>query len=96
MPGELLCRLHNSVRSLREGVILQMAEALAVAAALVLVGCLAWLWQGVETPASPAQPAAPWETAAVTLPGEFVSDASAESQFAQWLVEDLSRENGYD
>ena len=94
MPAGLLSRLHSHVGSTRDTVLLHMGQALAAAAAAVLVACAVWFWQGPNARMSRTQPDTLWETAAVTPSWDTVLDSGAEPQLAQWIVEDLSRENG--
>jgi len=96
IPADVLSRLHRNVGVVRESVLLHTAQRLTAVAAILLVSCVAWLWQaGGASPLPPEMPAA-WETAAVTLSADFATANGAEPQLAQWIVEDLSRENGDD
>jgi len=89
-------RLHKRIPSVREQTVVRMAEVLAVAAAVLLVVSLSWLLQTVLKKEPPAGPGAAPEILALTMQTDRFTDADAEFEFAQWIVEDLSREDGND
>jgi anti-sigma factor RsiW len=94
VPVEVVERLHENVAVVRERSVVRMAEMLTAAAAVVLVACGGWVWHDLGESTSHAATASPWEQAAVTLRVE--TSASEPQQLAQWIVEDLSQENGND
>ncbi len=99
MPGmssDALGRLHSSVGSIREGLTVRMAGVLAAAAAAVLLVSSVWLCQGWLRPGSDVGWVPAWERVAVTPQVDVPSGAGAVTQLAQWIVEDLSLENGHD
>jgi len=89
-PEYLLARLH--VAALRERAVMRMAKILTSAAAAIIVICALWLHGAGSNDAVLA--AEPWEQTAITLSTASSNDES--QQFAQWVVEDLSRENGHE
>lgn len=89
-PDHLLARLH--VAALRERTIMRMAKILTSAAAAIIVICALWL-RGANGN-SAAYASEPWEQTAITL--NVASTDDEPQQFAQWVVEDLSLENGYE
>ena len=93
-PPGLAERLYGTVGAARERVIIRMAEVLTAAAAAVLVVCGGLLWRDLGAGGAYVAAAPPWERAAVTLSVE--PSASEPHQIAQWIVEDLSSENGHD
>lgn len=95
VPAEVIERLHENLAVVRERVVVRMAEMLTAAAALVLITCAAWVWHGLgETESQAAAAVSAWERVAVTLRVE--TSVSEPQQVAQWIVQDLSRENGHD
>jgi len=91
-PAALLDELHRRAASLREEVVISMAARLTAAAAAVIVACTAWAL-GVRGRIETVPAAADgWEWTAVTLRTEF-TDVQG---LAQWMVENLSSENGND
>ncbi len=92
LPEDVLRRLHETAPPVRERVLLRMAEILAAAAALVLIVTGLWIWRDTEQP-GPAS-LSQWELAAVALRVE--PSAPEDQQVAQWIVDDLSSENGDD
>lgn len=94
MPADALERVHRRVAAARNGVVMRMAEVFTAAAAAVLVACVGWLWQVSRMSEAQAQPVEPWERTAITLRTELPAGAGTELQVVQWVVEDLSRENG--
>ena len=91
-----LQRFHRVVNGASEKVVFRMARTFAAAAAAVLVVGLVWLWQadGAEDARAGAVPE--WEKVAVMQQVELSGAVSSEAQLAQWIVEDLSRENAGD
>ncbi len=99
MPGmspDAFERLHSSVGSIREGLTVRMAGVLTAAAAAVLLVCSVWLWQARVTQESYVGGGPAWEGAAVRPQLAVSPSADGEMQLAQWIIEDLSRENGHD
>lgn len=96
MPAEALRRLHQSLGSIRERVMLRVAEVFSLAAAIVLVVCSAWLWHAGKVQEFDADSVAAWETTAVTLKVEDTSPAYAEEQFAGWILDSLSEGKEHD
>ena len=94
-PGALRC-FHQVVNGASERIVFRTARAFAVAAAALLLVGVVWLWQtnGAQDAHGLAIPE--WERAAVMQQVEFSEGLSAEAQLAQWIVEDLSRENAGD
>lgn len=89
-------RLHSGVRSARDVVVVQMAVRLMAVAAAVLVVCVLCLWQLNGAPRANGGLNGGWEMVALTLQVAAPVETSAEEQLAQWIVDDLSRENGID
>ena len=94
-PGALQ-RFHRVVSGASERTVLRTARAFAMAAAGLVVVCLVWLWQGDGAQNGYALEAPEWERAAVLQQVEQAGGVSAEAQLAQWIVEDLSREDAGD
>jgi anti-sigma factor RsiW len=95
VPHDLSGRLRAGLRSSGEVEIIRICRVASMAAAALLVVCAVSLW-GSE-PSAPAQVQAPatWEVAAVTLNTDLAqADTDWSETFAQWVVADLSRENG--
>ena len=94
VSAETLRGLHANAASVRERVVLTLTKRLTAAAAAVIVVCVAWAGVGHgQSGASSTLPAS-WELAAVRLDaGTFAGDAQP---MAQWIVADLSLENGHD
>jgi len=92
-PGALE-RIHQAVDTVGEKAVFRTAQALAMAAAVVLAVCAVWLWQAGGAPEAYAAAAPDWERAAVAQQAVVAGGLSAEAQFAQWIVEDLGGENG--
>ena len=87
-------RMHQAVGNMGERVVFGTARAFAMAAAALLAVCAVWLWQGDGGPDAYAAEAPEWERAAVFQQAAIGGDLSVEAQLAQWIVEDLERENG--
>ncbi len=99
MPGmssDVLERLHSSVSSVREVFVLRTAERVMTVAAALLVVCAVWFWQTAGALDSGIERLEDWEIAAVWPQTEAPAEASAEEMLAQWMVLDLSQENGSD
>jgi anti-sigma factor RsiW len=92
-PQGLADRLRRGLRPTRELEIIRICRVASMAAAALLAVCVVSLWS--SEPTAPAQVQAPpaWELAAVTLDADLV-EAEWDEAFAQWVVDDLSRENG--
>jgi len=97
MSSGALNRVHGNVCATREGITARLAGALTAAAAAVLLVCSAWLWREtwVREETDDGSPRA-WERTALTLQLDVSSSANGQMQLAQWIVEDLSLENGHD
>jgi len=93
-PAEVIERLHKAPGAVRERVALRLAEWLTAAAAAVLLVCAVWMWSGPARGEEIATAPNPWELAAVMPAVEMPWSES--QQIAQWIVEDLSLENGHD
>jgi len=94
IPDAMVKRLHQSLDSLREKALLRMARMLLSAALVLLVlGSILVLRIGVNRQMATASDA-DWEKTAVTLQFDAPSADTPELQFAQWLIADLSKENG--
>ena len=94
-PGALRC-FHQVVNGASKMIVFRTARAFAAAAAALLLVSVVWLWQAGGAPDAHAQAVPEWERAAVMQQVELSEGLSAEAQLAQWIVEDLSRENGSD
>ncbi|MBM4016942.1 MAG: hypothetical protein FJ288_01225 [Planctomycetes bacterium] len=93
MPGEVLARLHQSVDMQPKITMLHVAEVFVAAAASILLVSCVWLWRISAAGADSGQIPL-WETAAVAP--QDPSAVASQEQLAQWIVHDLSRENGHD
>jgi anti-sigma factor RsiW len=96
MARPALERLHRRVSRAPEGVIVRMAEALAAAAATVLVACSMWMWQASSDAGGYGEPLPDWERVALGGQVDAASAADPQVRLAQWIVEDLSQEDGRD
>jgi anti-sigma factor RsiW len=86
-------RLHARVGVVRESVVIRLASALTAVAAAVLAVCTVWLWQAAGTyPETYSDQSLAWEDAARGQ--EFVAADDVQGQFGQWIVDDLTGENG--
>ncbi len=94
MSSDALGRLHRNVGSIRERLVVRMAGVLTAAAAAVLLICGVWLWRSWAAQELYEDPV--WEVAAVTLQLDVSPSGNGEMPLAQWIVDDLSRENGHD
>ena len=92
-PEQCSQRLHQRVGALSDRRVLRMARMLTAAAAAVIVLCGGWLWQASMRPQVPSNPSIAWELVAVAPDMESDTDAGAESLIAQWILDDLPREN---
>ena len=92
-PERCAQRLHRRVGALSDQRVLRMARMLTAAAAAVIFLCGGWLWQASVMPQVQSDLSLQWETAAVTPSITSDPDAGAESSIAQWIIDDLSREN---
>jgi len=94
IPDLAVKRLHQSLDSLREKALLRMARMLLSAAlVLLVVSSILLLRIGVKGQMATASDP-DWEKTAVTLHLDVTSVESPEFQFAQWLIADLSTEDG--
>jgi anti-sigma factor RsiW len=94
---DALERLHGGVGMVRESVIIRLAGALTAVAACVLAVCTIWLWRvSATSPGTYSDRSLAWENAARGRETEVVAVEDAQEQFARWIVEDLSGENGYE
>jgi anti-sigma factor RsiW len=91
-----LRRFHEAVSGAADRAVLKMARVFALAAALLLVASLAGMRQSAQGSGPYASTAPEWERAAVLRQTDLSIARSAEIQLAEWIVEDLSRENGSD
>ena len=91
-----LQRFHRVVNGASEKVVFRMALTSAAAAAAVLLVGLVWLLQADGAQDARAGAAPEWEKVAVMQQAELSGAVSSEAQLAQWIVEDLSRENAGD
>ena len=96
MPSDVVERLHSRIGSVREVLVLRMAERLMTAAATLLVVCTVWLWQTGKVQDFGTERLEDWEIAAVSARADAPAEASAEEMLAQWMASDLARENGSD
>lgn len=94
VPDDMVKRLHQGLHSLREKTLLRLARMLSSAAlVLLVVSSIIILRIGVKGQlATTSDP--DWEKTAVTLQFDAPSTETPELQFAQWLVAELSKENG--
>lgn len=96
IPADALQRLHSGVRRVSESVVVGTAGMLTAAAAAVLLVCSLWLGQMRATQETSEGWTETWETAALTPRLEVPSSTDGQMRLAQWIVADLSRENGHD
>ena len=96
MSAGVPARLHGAIGSVREVVVVRMAERLIAVAATVLVVCGLWLWHANGASRPYDGPLEGWEIAAMTLEVVDAPDVSPEELLTQWIVTDLSRENESD
>jgi len=90
MSPAALQRMHNRVDAVRLADLWRVAEVCGAIAASILLVCCIWL---VKTRSSvDAIPV--WET--VALARQELPAAGPEDQLAQWMVQDLSGNNGHD
>jgi len=92
LTDEMRARLHQRLRRLGERALFRTAAALTAAAVLLVCGVL--LWGRVEGPGTPEGTVADWERVAVAPGSEPAPGADAD--LGQWILQDLSRENGHD
>jgi anti-sigma factor RsiW len=93
LSAEALQRLHEAADAASSGPIRRLAAVLTAAAAAILVVCGARLWS-LSTRAASGDPMPTWEVSMMQRPAES-SGGNWEDQIAAWVVQDLSRENGY-
>jgi anti-sigma factor RsiW len=93
MPAEALRRLHLSADLQPKITLVHTAEVLAAVAAAILLFSGVWLWRIAAARDAAAQIPV-WETVAVA--GQDPSGVAAAEPLAQWIVQDLSRNNGND
>jgi len=94
IPDDMAKRLHQSLDSLREKALLRMASMLSsVALVLLVVSSILVLRIAVKGQVATASDPE-WEKTAVTLQFDAPATETPELQFAQWLIADLSKENG--
>ncbi|UCG64806.1 MAG: zf-HC2 domain-containing protein [Deltaproteobacteria bacterium] len=94
IPDDMAKRLHQSLDSLREKALLRMASMLSsVALVLLVVSSILVLRIAVKGQVATASDPE-WEKTAVTLQFDPPATETPELQFAQWLIADLSKENG--
>jgi len=94
LSPEALERLGAVAEAVRERVVLKLTTRLAAVAASVLVACAVWLSAGGDVQRITYTRLEPWERAAVTLSDQ--PSTTEVQQVAQWVVDDLSLENGHD
>jgi len=91
-PGAMV-RMHRAVAATRQRVVvMRLARVLSAAAATILVVCTAWLWVSAQSGQPESWGISSWEAVAVGS----IDDTDAEALLAQWIVEDLSRENAHE
>jgi len=93
LPAQVLAQTRECISVARDYSVFKMARILTAAAAAILVVCGGWLWDISGESYMPLQ-ASGWEQAAVQLRVE--TSTGDFQQIAQWIVEDLSMENGND
>jgi anti-sigma factor RsiW len=90
IPEAALSRLHSRVWAasrLPVMVMFQMARRVALAAAVLLVVCVLWLWQvGGVLADAPEE----WESAALASQAGMLAEVSEEELTARWILKDLS------
>ena len=94
MPDAVRRRLYASANRMPERMALTLARQLTAAAAVVLIVCSGFVGIGFAERETPAQMPNAWELAAVQPNVEI--NAGDTQQLAQWIVRDLSVENGHD
>lgn len=92
MRPEALARLHQAVDLQPRLTLMHLAEAFAAVAAAILIASGAWLWT-LSTAREASAQIPVWETVAVAPQS---APAAVQEQLTQWIVQDLSRENGND
>jgi hypothetical protein len=96
LSAEAVARLHRSVGAVPERAAMRLAGVLTAVAAAVLATCSVWIWQGGGASTPQQAQTLDWETAAVGAVADGSSGSDSEVRFAEWIVADLSRGNGYD
>jgi anti-sigma factor RsiW len=92
LTPDAMTRLRRTATAATERTVVRLAERLMAAAAAVLIVSMGWALAGPgRTPRITATAA--WEWAAVS-PG--MATTSEPQQIAQWIVNDLSLENGHE
>ena len=89
ISADALQCVHSGVRRVSERVVVRTAAMLTAAAAAVLLVCSIWLGQ-------PGATYQDWEIAALGPPSQVPSSADRDMLLTQWIVEDLSLENGHE
>ncbi len=92
MPVGAMRRFHATAEAAGSFSLNRLAEALTAVAATILVACGLWMWSLSMTGRSTRAPV--WEASVLQRPSE--TPAGQEDQFAVWVVQDLSLENGHD
>jgi anti-sigma factor RsiW len=92
MPAEAMRRFHATAEAAGSFSLHRLAEALTAVAAAILVACALWMWSPSTAGGPTGAPV--WEASVLQRPSE--TPAGQEDQFAVWVVQDLSWENGHD
>ena len=90
-----MARLHRAIDLEPAAGIRRMAEALAAAAATILVACVIGLARQSPARGAPAEMPV-WETSAVARQGAEPASGGSEELLARWTVQDLSGSDGRD
>ncbi len=96
MSPALLGRLHGSVGSFNEVVVLRLARWATELAAAVLVACSLWIWSANGKLKPYEVSLESLQMTAMRLEVEAADGVSQEEMLAQWIAMNLSREDGID
>lgn len=94
IPPDVLDRLHRDASASQGRLIAGMSARLTVAAAAIFIVCSGWMLARPDVYDRAAGEVDEWEWVAVTA--DIDTSLSEAQQFAEWIVADLSVENGND
>lgn len=85
LPATARAKLYRLAPTVREASFVRLAEWTTALAASVLIAVSAWMMVNQKSSASPSQPAR-WQTVALATSGDVESEAQAEPQFVDYVV----------